>query len=426
MQLSNWKKIISLILALALCIMPGNSIRTTAASEADMEDPEYYKYYSMDEPAAIDEDDLEFAAAAASSENGVLGCDVSKWQKDIDWNKAKQAGLEFAIIRVGYRGISDGKIYEDPKFKDNITGDLAAGLKVGVYFYSEAITEAEAVEEAKFLISRVMQYNITLPLVIDYEGFNQRERIGQAGLSKEQHTSIVSAFCDKVTNAGYTPMIYGSASFFVDYMDGNALADKYKLWIASYSREPDYYTSATYEFWQFTSKGDGATYGMGSDALDLNYWYGEGTQYGTGLGIDPEVDVQTIYRLYCPVNGEHLYTTDYNEVKVLTGSYGWTYEGIGWYAPTTGTAVYRLYNPVLKNHLYTTDPNEVSVLTSQYGWQNDNNGNPVFYSGGAVPIYRLYNEGLSGMHLLTTDENEYITLPQYGWTQEGIKLYALK
>lgn len=139
---------------------------------------------------------------------------------------------------------------------------------------------------------------------------------------------------------------------------------------------------------------------------------------------DDEV-VVNVYRLYLPVNGEHLYTTDANEVKVLTTTYGWTHEGIGWYSPAKGTPVYRLYNEVLRNHLYTTDMNEVKVLTTKHGWKFDNNGKPMFYSGGTVGIYRLYNEGLSGLHLLTTDTNEYKVIPAYGWEQEGTKLYGV-
>ncbi|MDR0297889.1 MAG: hypothetical protein LBI11_04470 [Streptococcaceae bacterium] len=140
----------------------------------------------------------------------------------------------------------------------------------------------------------------------------------------------------------------------------------------------------------------------------------------------PEAPSVPIYRLYNPVNGEHLYTEDANEKDVLSTSRGWTYEGTGWQAPSTGTPVYRLYNPTLKNHLYTTDTNEVKTLTKGNGWQSDNNGNPLFYSGGSVSIYRLYNKGLAGMHLLSTDTNEYNTLPKYGWSQEGTKLYGVE
>lgn len=132
----------------------------------------------------------------------------------------------------------------------------------------------------------------------------------------------------------------------------------------------------------------------------------------------------SIYRLYMPSNGEHLYTTDVNEVNVLVSQHGWAYEGVGWYAPASGTPVYRLYNAGLQNHLYTTDTNEVNVLTAYHGWSKDNNGNPLFYSGGDIAVYRLYNVGLRGLHHLTTDRNEYDVLPSHGWTQEGTALYA--
>lgn len=133
----------------------------------------------------------------------------------------------------------------------------------------------------------------------------------------------------------------------------------------------------------------------------------------------------TIYRLYNSINGEHLYTTDHNEVVTLVHSHGWTDEGIGWYAPKSGKAVYRLYNAGLQNHLYTTDENEVKELTQKHGWVKDFEGKPLFYSGGTIPVYRVYNKELRGLHHLTTDENEYKTLPAYGWTQENVALNAL-
>ena len=134
--------------------------------------------------------------------------------------------------------------------------------------------------------------------------------------------------------------------------------------------------------------------------------------------------VYAVFRLYAPSTGEHLYTSDPNEVDVLSTAYGWEFEGIGWFAPEDGVPVYRLFNAGLNNHLYTSDTNEVSVLTKYHGWELDNNGDPLFYSGGTVNIYRLYNENLNGMHLLSTDENEYNVLPSYGWEQEGAKLLA--
>lgn len=149
------------------------------------------------------------------------------------------------------------------------------------------------------------------------------------------------------------------------------------------------------------------------------------------IGIPMEAKADTIlgtipvYRLYCPINGEHLYTTDYNETKVLY-KMGWGYEGVAWYAYEKGVPVYRLYNSGLKNHLYTVDLNEANTLVRNEPtyWHWDNNKKPVFYSNGFIPIYRVYNRGLAGMHHLTTDKNEYNTLQKYGWKQEGCSIYA--
>ena len=135
-----------------------------------------------------------------------------------------------------------------------------------------------------------------------------------------------------------------------------------------------------------------------------------------------------VYRLYNPKNGEHLYTTDTNEVEVIYRTRGWGKEGIGWYTTNTGTPVYRLYSPKFNNHLYTSDWNEMSIITARYGWVFDNVINnvpqPVMYSSGSVPIYRLYNPSLSDQHHLTTDLNEYQIIPKWGWRQEGVAMYA--
>ena len=154
----------------------------------------------------------------------------------------------------------------------------------------------------------------------------------------------------------------------------------------------------------------------------------------TSLSEEPTLTAQAesfgvvypIYRLYNPRNGEHLYTPDANEKTVLYERHGWGYEGVAWYAQSSGKPVYRLYNAGLQNHLYTTDTNEVHVLTTRHGWQSDNQGRPVFYSYGNVDIYRVYNPKLRGLHHWTTDKNEYNVLPKHGWRQEGIKFQGFK
>ena len=247
--------------------------------ESDLQDPEYYKrYYNTDnsvETYGVNTAELQQydGNSLARAGSGVLGCDVSKWQGNINWTQAKNAGIQYAFIRVAYRGRTDGVIRLDPNFRANVQNAINAGVKVGVYFYSEAINEREAVEEANTLISNIYMYNISMPLVIDYEGFNQNERIGQANLSKSAYTGIVSAFCEKVKSAGYTPMVYASTSYFTNYLEGEYLSNAYCIWSAAYSNPPEHYNSFKYDFWQFTSSANAVQYGMEPGSVDLDYWY---------------------------------------------------------------------------------------------------------------------------------------------------------
>lgn len=137
----------------------------------------------------------------------------------------------------------------------------------------------------------------------------------------------------------------------------------------------------------------------------------------------PEVESNngSVYRLYNKVSHEHLYTTSSNEATTLDKTVDWVLEGVAWNAPSSGDGVYRLYSPITKAHLYTKDKNEVNTLSQTSAWSVDNDGKPLFYSGGSKPIYRLYNEG-TRMHLLTTDANEYNSLASSGWNAEGVAL----
>ena len=138
-----------------------------------------------------------------------------------------------------------------------------------------------------------------------------------------------------------------------------------------------------------------------------------------GEKTEAATTVQPIYRLYNKSTKEHLFTPSANEYKVLP-AYGWTQEGVAWYAPKSGKGVYRLYNPRTKDHHYTVSTNEAKVLTTKYGWVYDNNKKPLFCSGGTKKIYRLYNKRLkTGSHHFTMSANEYKVLPRYGWKQEG-------
>ncbi len=196
------------------------------------------------------------------------GIDVSYYQGDIDWNAVKNSGVEFVFIRVGYRGLTTGSLNDDPKFTTYIQGALAADLRVGVYFFSQAITPAEAVEEANLVLARIASYNLSLPVVIDYEYGGSGSRVSNTGLSKEAATSICAAFCDRVASAGYSPMIYANKSMLENGLDGAYLGQKYKIWLAQYADKATY--ANKYSFWQYTSSG----YVNGiSTRVDMDIWY---------------------------------------------------------------------------------------------------------------------------------------------------------
>lgn len=192
------------------------------------------------------------------------GIDVSKWNGKIDWNAVAQAGIDFAIIRAGNRGSSKGNLIEDPRFKENIQGATKAGIKVGVYIYSQAITEAEAIEEASMALTLVQGYKLHLPIYFDTEHIDG----GRANsLNPSQRTAIAKAFCETVRNAGYMPGIYSNYYWLRDNLKMSQL-DIYSVWVAHYKETCGY--PGKYDMWQYTSKG--RVPGINGD-VDLNISY---------------------------------------------------------------------------------------------------------------------------------------------------------
>ena len=187
-------------------------------------------------------------------ENGVkktmTGIDVSKWQYDVNWKKVKAAGVDYALIRLGYRGTaSEGNCVIDPYFEQNIKGALEAGLQVGVYYFTQAITEEEAMEEANIVIDALKGYNITFPVVYDTE---YREDGRANDLSNEERTAYAKAFCDTILAAGYTPVVYSSTNWAVLDLDLEKLTG-YDFWYAYYG--DDIYYPYQFSVWQYTSSG---------------------------------------------------------------------------------------------------------------------------------------------------------------------------
>lgn len=195
-----------------------------------------------------------------------IGIDVSKWNKEIDWEKVANdpAGIEFAIIRCGNRYGKTGAIAEDPYFKQNIEGAIKNGIKVGVYFYSQAITKAEAVEEASAALELVKGYNLQLPIYIDTEHLDG----GRANaLSKEERTEILITFCEVIKNAGYKPGVYSGAYWYKNHVDTSKI-EQYHIWVAQYRDELTY--QGRYDIWQYTS--DGSVSGI-KGRVDMNIAY---------------------------------------------------------------------------------------------------------------------------------------------------------
>ena len=214
--------------------------------------------------APKDADDTE-KKEKLSQKNALFGIDVSKWNKEIDWMKVKESGVEFAIIRCGYRGSSSGALVEDPYFKKNMEGATKAGIKVGVYFFTQATNPVEAVEEASVVMMLCQPYKLSLPMFIDTEGAGGNGRADQ--LDQETRTAVCDAFCETVKNAGYSSGIYASKS----WLNNNLLMDKLEkqtVWLAQYSEKPTY--DGEYQLWQYTS--NGAIDGI-NGRVDLNLSY---------------------------------------------------------------------------------------------------------------------------------------------------------
>ncbi len=191
------------------------------------------------------------------------GIDVSKYQGSIDWSKVAAEGVEFAIVRLGYRGMNEGTLEPDVYYHQNMKGAAANGIKTGVYFFSQAVTEEEAVEEAEYVLNLIKDYDISYPVIFDTERvttFNARAN----GLSMEERTNLCRVFCDTIAAAGYKPMIYANTKYMVMGIDLTKLGD-YDKWFACYSSNITF----PYDFDMLQYSESGTVNGI-SGKVDLN------------------------------------------------------------------------------------------------------------------------------------------------------------
>ena len=199
-----------------------------------------------------------------SAGSGTMGIDVSKWNGNIDWTAVRNSGVSYVIIRCGYRGSTGGSLIEDPTYRKNIKGAKAAGLQVGVYFFTQAINEVEAVEEASMVLNLISGQGVTLPVYLDVEASGGRAD----GIGKDMRTRVCKAFCQTIQNSGYKAGVYANKTWFTSYINTASLTN-YKIWLAQYAATPTY-TATRYDMWQYSSKGSVA--GI-SGNVDMNIRY---------------------------------------------------------------------------------------------------------------------------------------------------------
>lgn len=276
--------IVAILLIIAICILvttnkknvePGNvpAISMSADTEQiveavvadDTEDPQNVIAGGMSEGEGTSVNVAELLSADGVNElsGKSIGIDVAKYQGTIDWKQVADAGIEFAMVRVGYRTLKTGEICPDTNAKYNMQEAQANGIKVGAYFFSTAVTAAEAVEEADWVADYIAQYQITYPVAYNCEGFDEIES-RQYSLNQSERTDIAIAFLNRIYERGYTPMFYAAKNELEAdaKWDTSRLQQSYKLWMAWY---PDYLTPMDegadayadgYAMWQYTSMGN--------------------------------------------------------------------------------------------------------------------------------------------------------------------------
>lgn len=227
------------------------------SGENDPQDPDGQELGSQ-----VDVAQLLVSDRVQELERITFGIDVSRYQGTIDWSQVAEAGLDFAMIRVGYRSAEeDREIYADTNARYNMQEAQAAGIQVGVYFFSTAATQEEAREEAQWVAEYISQYQITYPVAFDCEGYEQESSI-LFSLGNEQRTDIAIAFMQEIYEKGYTPMFYGSSYAMTgsNHWDMGRIEQTYKVWVSQYPALPYPQTQSSayagaHSMWQYTNQG---------------------------------------------------------------------------------------------------------------------------------------------------------------------------
>lgn len=253
------------VLLLGLLLLMGNGPEPPATEPPTLppKEPTLAPNPYGPEDFELDEDGYLTCSAGLS----VMGIDVSGYQGDIDWTQVRSAGVEFVMIRLGYRGYTQGALEADSRAAEYYAGAKAAGLKVGAYFFSQAVSVEEALEEAAFCMDLVRDWTLEMPLVYDWEYISQEART--ADVDRRLLTDCTLAFCGAVEQAGYTPMVYFNIYQARDLLHLEELT-AYRWWLALYDGEMTY--PHRVDMWQYSCTG--RVPGIDTD-VDLNLWFPE-------------------------------------------------------------------------------------------------------------------------------------------------------
>ena len=241
-------RVLILLLILVLCIGLASAylIQNLFFKQEDTVVEENKEYYHLDS-FVMKNGLMTYQDASYTSMTGI---DVSSHNQDIDWSAVKKDGIDFVMLRVGYRGAQEGILHEDELFDINAKEASQNHLKVGVYFFSSAISAKEIDEEVQFVLSKISKYTIHMSVVFDMEEFDQGGRIDD--LSTKQKTNLALRFCKKIKAAGYTPMIYGNMTWLYENYDFEKIS-KYSIWLASYSETCP--MEDRFAMWQYSNTG---------------------------------------------------------------------------------------------------------------------------------------------------------------------------
>lgn len=368
----------------------------------------------------------------------IEGIDVSKWNKDIDWTSVKNAGIDFAFVRTSYRGYEKGGLAADSYAPANMRNAAAAGVKVGAYIFSQAITVKEAQEEADYLIKSVEGYTINMPLVFDFEYYSGG-RLEKAKLTKRERTDICLAFCERIKAAGYTPLVYANKTMLNKDLYASEISSKYPIWLAHYTTSTDY--AGDYSFWQYTSSGkvSGIT-----GNVDMNFWYtkpGDSSSFGVP-GASAAIKapsattlsakatsydtVKLTWKKVSGASGYRIYRYDsaarsYKKLKTISGGSTVSYTDTGRSMGTTYKYRVKAYKKSGGSTAFSKASNTASARTESTMTGKTNGTSVTVRKGPSVSQGKLQTLGINvGVTITGTSGDWYqVSLPAAGQPKTG-------